>query len=48
MRVAVYVRVSTTRQAQQQTIEQQLCRLLAHVQAQGGVLSEDHSFRDDG
>ncbi len=48
MRAAVYVRVSTARQAQQQTIEQQLDRLLAHVQAQGWVLRDDHIFRDDG
>ena len=48
MRVAVYVRVSTTRQAQQQTIEQQLDRLVAHVQAQGWVLPADHTYRDDG
>ena len=36
MRTAVYVRVSTARQAQAQTIEQQLERLRAHVRAQGG------------
>jgi site-specific DNA recombinase len=33
MRVAVYVRVSTQRQAQAQTIEQQLERLQAHIRA---------------
>jgi site-specific DNA recombinase len=48
MRVAVYVRVSTMRQAQQQTIEQQLDRLTAHAQAQGWTLPEAHVFRDDG
>ncbi len=48
MRVAIYVRVSTTRQAQQQTIEQQRERLVAHVAAQGWSLREEHIFRDDG
>src|SRR5262245_61127390 len=48
MRVAVYIRVSTTRQAQQQTIEQQLDRLTAHAQAQSWTLPEAHVFRDDG
>ena len=48
MRVAIYVRVSTTRQAQQQTIEQQRERLVAHVEAQGWGLREEHVFRDDG
>lgn len=48
MQVAVYVRVSTQRQAQAQTIEQQLERLGAHIQAQGWQLSDDHIFRDDG
>jgi DNA invertase Pin-like site-specific DNA recombinase len=35
MRVALYARVSTQRQAQSQTIDQQLRRLEAHVRAQG-------------
>src|SRR6202022_4390232 len=48
MQVAVYVRVSTDRQAQAQTIEQQLERLRAHAQAQGWQLLDDHVFRDDG
>ena len=48
MRVAVYVRVSTQRQAQLQTIEQQLERLRAHVRAQGWTLPDDRIFRDDG
>jgi site-specific DNA recombinase len=48
MRVAIYVRVSTLRQAQAQTIEQQLTRLDQHVADQGwGVLGQ-HRFRDDG
>ena len=48
MRVAVYVRVSTQRQAQLQTIEQQLERLCAHVRARGWTLPDDRIFRDDG
>jgi site-specific DNA recombinase len=48
MRVAVYVRVSTLRQAQTQTIEEQLERLRAHIETQGWMLPEDHIFRDDG
>ncbi|MBI1987281.1 MAG: recombinase family protein [Nitrospinae bacterium] len=48
MRVAVYVRVSTQHQTQTQTIEQQLERLLAHIQAQGWPLPKEHIFRDDG
>ncbi len=48
MRVAVYVRVSTSHQVQQQTIEQQLARLRTYVQSQGWLLSEDDIFRDDG
>jgi site-specific DNA recombinase len=48
MRVAVYVRVSTQRQAQSQTIEQQLERLQAHIHRQGWELREELIFRDDG
>jgi site-specific DNA recombinase len=48
MRVAVYARVSTTRQAQAQTIEQQLDRLLAAVAERGWELEEQHVYRDDG
>src|SRR4051794_7967276 len=48
MRIAIYVRVSTQRQAQTQTIEQQIDRLRAHLQAQGWPLPESHIFRDDG
>jgi DNA invertase Pin-like site-specific DNA recombinase len=33
MRVALYVRVSTQRQAQQQTVEEQVERLRAHLAA---------------
>jgi site-specific DNA recombinase len=48
MRVAVYARVSTTRQAQAQTIEQQLDRLRAAVAEHGWRLHERHIYRDDG
>ena len=48
MRVALYARVSTTRQAQAQTIEQQLTRLRSLVEQQGWTLSDQHIYRDDG
>ncbi len=48
MRIAVYVRVSTQRQAQTQTIEQQLERLRAHSQSQKWELPDENIFRDDG
>lgn len=48
MRVAIYVRVSTSQQVQAQTIDQQLECLETYVQAQGWDLPADHIFRDDG
>jgi site-specific DNA recombinase len=48
MSIAIYARVSTQRQAQAQTIEQQLDRLHAHVAAQGWAVLDQHVFRDDG
>jgi site-specific DNA recombinase len=48
MRVAVYARVSTTGQAQAQTIGQQLDRLRAAVAGRGWELGEQHVYRDDG
>ena len=48
MSLAIYVRVSTQRQAQTQTIEQQLERLRAHIVSQGWELAEENIFRDDG
>jgi site-specific DNA recombinase len=48
MRIAVYLRTSTLRQAQAQNCEQQLDRLRHHIQTQGWQLSEKDIFRDDG
>lgn len=48
MRVALYARVSTVRQALTQSIEQQLGRLREYVAGQGWPLSEEYIFRDDG
>src|SRR5256884_3343377 len=48
MRAAVYARVSTTRQAQAQGIEQQLDRLRAEVAGRGWQLDDQHAYRDDG
>jgi len=48
MKVAIYVRVSTNRQTQAQTIDQQLERLQRHLDSQAESLSADHIFRDDG
>jgi len=48
MRIAIYVRVSTQRQAQAQTIEQQLDRLQSHLQSQGWQVRDENIFRDDG
>jgi len=49
MRVAFYVRVSTERQQQTQTIEQQVAQLRGYVAAcDGWEVDEAHIFRDDG
>jgi len=48
MRVAIYVRVSTQRQAQTQTIEQQLERLQAYIISKGWTLETENIYRDDG
>lgn len=48
MKVAIYIRVSTVRQQQSQTIEQQVERLQAHIAQQGWELAPEHIFRDDG
>jgi site-specific DNA recombinase len=48
MRVALYARVSTQRQAQAQTVEQQIERLGDHARQQGWDVPLDQVFRDDG
>ena len=48
LRVAVYARVSTQRQAHTQTIDQQLERLRAVIAERGWQLVDAHTFRDDG
>jgi site-specific DNA recombinase len=48
MNIAVYVRVSTQRQAQAQTIEQQLDSLRKYHEGQGWPWQEENIFRDDG
>lgn len=48
LRVAIYVRVSTLHQANAQTIDQQVERLLAVIAERGWSLSDAHIFRDDG
>jgi hypothetical protein len=42
MKTAIYVRVSTNRQTQAQTIDQQLERLRRHLDLQGELLSADN------
>jgi len=48
MRVAVYARISTARQAQAQSIQQQLDRLRAAVAGRGWELDDQHVYRNDG
>lgn len=48
MRVAAYVRVSTSRQVELQTIEQQLDRVSKHAREKGWELPDENLFRDDG
>jgi site-specific DNA recombinase len=48
MTTAIYVRVSTDRQALAQTIDQQIERLRAHLRAEDQELLCEHIFRDDG
>jgi site-specific DNA recombinase len=48
MNIALYVRVSTQRQAQTQTIEQQLHLLREYMLKQGWEWKEESIFRDDG
>jgi site-specific DNA recombinase len=49
MEIALYARVSTSRQQQTQTIDQQLDRLRVHVAQQPDWhLADEHIYRDDG
>lgn len=48
MRVAAYVRVSTSRQVKLETIEQQLEMVWRYARQQGWELAEENIFRDDG
>jgi site-specific DNA recombinase len=48
MKVAAYLRVSTQRQADRQTIAQQMERIAAHCQQQGWELPPENIFQDDG
>ena len=48
MTTAIYVRVSTDRQGQDQTINQQIERLQAHLKDEGEQLGAESIFRDDG
>ena len=48
MKVALYARVSTQRQAQALTVEQQIERLMGHARQQGLASLPDQVFRDDG
>ena len=47
-RVALYARVSTDRQAEHQTIEQQLERLQAEARQRGWTIPPAQIYRDDG
>jgi site-specific DNA recombinase len=46
--MTIYVRVSTQRQAEMQTIDQQIDRLRKHIEERGWPLPEGHVFGDDG
>src|SRR5215208_2745659 len=48
MRVAAYVRVSTSRQVKLETIEQQLEMVCKYAREKGWELPEEDIFRDDG
>ena len=47
MKSPIYLRLSTNRQTQAQTIDQQLERLRSHLDSQGESLLADNIFRDD-
>lgn len=46
--VAYYVRVSTSRQEEEQTIESQIAELEERIKHDGNILGEDLKFADDG
>lgn len=48
MKVAIYARVSTQHQVQEQGIEAQLERLVSGAKEQAWTISPEHIFRDDG
>ena len=48
VQVAFYARVSSEQQAQAQTIQSQLAALRDRIVQEGGVLSPEHEFIDDG
>jgi site-specific DNA recombinase len=48
MRIGIYARVSTQRQAQADGLAQQLERLQAHARQQGWTVAAENIFRDDG
>src|SRR3954453_2586830 len=47
MRIEIYARVSTQRQAQADGLTQHLDRRLAHALRQGWTVQAEHVFRDD-
>jgi site-specific DNA recombinase len=48
MRTAIYLRVLPQRHSQAQTLEHQVTRLRAHLEAPGETLRPAWIFRDDG
>jgi site-specific DNA recombinase len=48
MRVGIYARVASKRQAQDHTIDQQVASSRRYIQEQGWPLSEESMYRDDG
>lgn len=46
--LAAYVRISTKRQVQSQSTDQQIDRLRAYALTHGADLAPEHIFRDEG